>query len=115
MKATKKYTFIADLTNCETAEDVKFEFIRAKATSGVAVTDADITFILNPGAKTALEVIDDTIASAKVSVYKLTDSELAEEIGNLWIKCLEDFKTPVKKDPWYKRFWRWITKPFRKK
>lgn len=99
MKATKKYTFIADLTNCETAEEIKFEFIRAKATSGIAITDADITFILNLGAKTALEVIDDTIASLNYTQYEITDSNKIKKI----VKILK------KKDPWYKRFWRWIT------
>lgn len=88
-KTVIKPKFIVDLTKAETCEDIKFEFIKAKATQGVAVTEEDILFLVNLGAEIALKYIDMCI----------------EEINK---------KATQPKKPWYKRFWGWLTKPFKK-
>lgn len=99
LKKTPKYTFIVDLTDCVSPEDVKFEFIKAKATSGVAITEDDINFILTIGMTIALDTIDSAIAGIKYASYETNDVNKIKKI----VKILK------KKDPWYKRFWRWIT------
>ena len=99
MKNTKaiKPLFIADLTEAETPEDVKFEFIRAKAKAGVKLTDNEIMWLVKLGSNITIEVIDEHITKLKpINVSK----EKVDKIINIL----------TKKDPWYKRFWKWITR-----
>lgn len=99
MKNTKaiKPLFIADLTEAETPEDVKFEFIRAKAKAGVKLTDNEIMWLVKLGSNITIEVIDENITKLKpINVSK----EKVDKIINIL----------TKKEPWYKRFWKWITR-----
>lgn len=99
MKNTKaiKPLFIADLTEAETPEDVKFEFIRAKAKAGVKLTDNEIMWLVKLGSNITIEVIDEHITKLKpIDVSK----EKVDKIINIL----------TKKEPWYKRFWKWITR-----
>jgi len=108
-KTTKKYKFVVDLTKVETAEDIKFEFIRAKATNGVAITEDDILFLVNIGAKIALEYIDTCITEIESKTVKIQDDKLYDELTKLLMKATQP------KRPWYKRFWGWVKHPFKKK
>ena len=105
-KNTKKPTFIVDLTNIECCEDIRFEFVKAKATQGVAVSKEDIEFIVNYGANLAINLIDSYIAKFcdANSVVQITDKNVVKDI----VKYVE--KKIVKKEPWYKRFWKWVTR-----
>lgn len=105
----KKPTFIVDLTKAETPEDVKFEFIRAKATSGVKVTEDEIKFLVMAGATLMMDMIDSYIATEYNKSVVCTDKKVVSDI----IKYIE--KKIVKKDSWYKRAWKWIKHPFKKK
>lgn len=107
-KVTSKPKFIVDLTKVETCEDIKFEFIKAKATQGVAITEDDILFLVNLGAEIALEYIDKCIDEINKQTIKIQDDKLFDELTNLLRKATQP------KKPWYKRFWSWITKPFKK-
>lgn len=107
-KVTSKPKFIVDLTKVETCEDIKFEFIKAKATQGVAITEDDILFLVNLGAEIALEYIDKCIDEINKQTIKIQDDKLFDELTNLLKKATQP------KKPWYKRFWSWITKPFKK-
>ena len=107
-KVASKPKFIVDLTKVETCEDIKFEFIKAKATQGVAITEDDILFLVNLGAEIALEYIDKCIDEINKQTIKIQDDKLFDELTNLLKKATQP------KKPWYKRFWSWITKPFKK-
>jgi len=103
MKTTKtnKPLFIADLTEAETPEDVKFEFIRAKAKAGVKLTDDEIMWLVKLGSNITIEAIDEHVVKMKpIAQFDNVSKEKVDEI----------FKILTKKEPWYKRFWKWITR-----
>ena len=108
-KTVKKPAFIVDLTKAETIEDIKFEFIRAKAKAGVKLDDEEIYFLINLGATMAIEVIDDCIEKLNAKTVHIQDDKLYEKLEGILKEAMEP------KKPWYKRFWNWITKPFKKK
>lgn len=109
-KTNNKYTFVVDLTSAETCEDVKLEFIKAKALQGKKIDMDEFKFIIQYGAQLAFDTIDVCIdAFLKSDKYtKIEDDDLAKDI----LKLIEKKIKPKK--PWYKRFWAWLTKPFRK-
>ena len=107
-KVTKKPAFIVDLTKAETCDDVKFEFIKAKATQGVAITEDDILFLVMLGANLAMEYIDKCIEEINKKTVKIQDDKLYNELESLIKKAIKP------KKPWYNRFWGWLTKPFKK-
>lgn len=110
VKKTKKPAFIVDLTNAETAADVKAQVVRAKALAGVKVSNEEIDFLINYGAELALDTIDsciDRFCEVNKPVV-ITDKKLVTEIADF----ITDKIQPKK--PWYKRFWGWLTKPFKK-
>lgn len=100
VKKSTKPTFIVDLTKCEAPEDIRFEFIRAKATKGIAVTDKDISFVLRLGGRIVMDAVDRSILDIDVHHVEITDPKR--------IKKLLDIIVPKK--PWYKRFWNWVTR-----
>lgn len=108
-KKTTKPAFVVDLTNVKTCEDIKLEFIVAKAKSGVKLDDDEIMFLINLGAILAIEVIDECIEKLNAKTVHIQDDELYHELE----KLLEKAVAP-KKTPWYKKAWNWITKPFKK-
>lgn len=87
-KATKP-TIVVDLTKVETTNDIADAFITAKVNAGVALTKADLA--------TAKAIIADRIFSELNEIIKLVEKRVA------------------KKQPWYKRAWNWVKKPFTKK
>lgn len=109
-KTNNKYTFVVDLTSAETCEDVKLEFIKAKALQGKKIDMDEFKFIIQYGAQLAFDTIDICIdAFLKSDKYtKIEDDDLAKDI----LKLVEKKIKPKK--PWYKRFWSWLTKPFKK-
>jgi len=108
-KVTKKPKFIVDLTKAETCEDIKFEFIRAKATQGVAITEDEILFLVNIGATIAFDYIDKCVTELEAKTVKIKDEKLYNELESLLKKAMKP------KKPWYKRAWGWVKHPFRKK
>lgn len=108
-KTTKKPAFIVDLTKAESVTDIKFEFIRAKAKAGVKLDDEEIFFLVNLGATMAIEVIDECIEQLNAKTVHIHDDKLYNKLEGILKEAMEP------KKPWYKRFWGWITKPFKKK
>lgn len=106
MNKNTKPAFIVDLTNIESCEDIRFEFVKAKATQGVAVSKEDIEFIVNYGANLAINLIDSYITQFcdANTVVQITDKNVVKDI----VKYVE--KKIVKKEPWYKRLWKWVTR-----
>ena len=102
--------FVVNLTDVETCDDIQLEFIKGKAIAGVAITEDEFKFIVQYGAQLAFDTIDACLeAFLKSDKYtKIEDDKLAQDI----LKLIEKSVKPKK--PWYKRFWGWITKPFKK-
>lgn len=105
MKTTKKTTkskkVVVDLTKAETPGDVKAAHISAKVANGVAISYADLQFIIRESVKAGIEVaFAEIAASAKI----VKDTEAANELINI----IKDTFKPKK--PWYKRLWNWITR-----
>lgn len=111
-KNTKKADFIVDLTEIEDINDIKFEVIRGKALAGVKITDDDIYFLVKMGLMMTCDLINDAIDTLIENqvVTTINDPELINDVKNL----IENRIAP-KKEPWYKRFWNWVKKPFTKK
>jgi len=110
IKSTKKPIIVVDLTNIESCEDIKFEFTRAKAKAGVALTDAEINSVVAYGAHLALDVIDQFCEQYRqISTVEITDKKQIKQA----IKAIENILKP--KTPWYKKLWNWVKKPFTKK
>ena len=107
-KTTNKSAFIVDLTNVESCDDIKFEFIRGKALAGVKLTDDEIMYLINLGAKLAVEVIDECIEKLNAKTVHIQDDKLYDELEKILKKAVQP------KTPWYKKVWNWITKPFKK-
>lgn len=103
--------FVVNLTDVETCDDIQLEFIKGKALAGVAITEDEFKFIVQYGAQLAFDTIDACLeAFLKSDKYtKIEDDKLAQDI----LKLIEKSVKPKK--PWYKRFWGWLTKPFKKK
>lgn len=102
--------FVVNLTNVETCDDIQLEFIKGKALAGVAITEDEFKFIVQYGAQLAFDTIDACLeAFIKSDKYtKIEDDKLAQDI----LKLIEKSVNPKK--PWYKRFWSWVTRPFKK-
>ena len=94
----------------ETCEDIRFEFTRAKAKAGVPLTDQEINQVVAYGAHLALDVIDQFCDQFSAQSVVLKDKKQIKKA----IKMIEKMLKP-KKEPWYKRFWNWVKKPFVKK
>lgn len=97
-KNTKKTkpTFVVDLSNVESVEDVKIAFIEAKAKAGVPVTMNELLAYVRIGLKIAAEL-------EKENMTLIENDELA----NKMLKLIKKYEN--KKTPWYKRFWNWVT------
>ena len=108
-KTVVKPKFIVDLTKAETCDDIKFEFIKAKATQGVAITEDDILFLVMLGANIAVEYIDMCIEQINKKTIKIQDDKLYSDLEKLLKKAT------APKKPWYKRAFGWVKNPFKKK
>jgi len=106
-----KPVIVVDLTKVETFDDIRFEFIRAKAKAGAPLTEQEINQVIAYGAKLALDTID-AFCEQYVSEFetvRLTDKKQIKKA----IKAIESIIKP--KTPWYKKVWNWMKKPFVKK
>jgi DNA-directed RNA polymerase subunit E'/Rpb7 len=113
MKAKKnnKPTIIVDLTQAETCEDVRFEFVRAKAKAGVPLTEAEINSVVAYGAHLTLDTID-SFCDQYQKMYPTIEIKDKKQVQKA-IKAIESILKP--KTPWYKKLWNWVKKPFCKK
>lgn len=108
-KKTKKYSYIADLTTAETPGDVRVSFILGKVRAGLPIKEADVKWLVNVGVKMACEVIDAAVEKKQAEIIKIEDDALYNKLENILVNAI------APKKPWYKRFWNWVTKPFRKR
>lgn len=97
VKKTKKSikpAYVVDITNCETATDLKLAFIFAKAENKVPVSTEEIKFVQQLAVEDALDFGD--LASVAVDAFC--------DVCDVIEKAFEP------KKPWYKRLWNWITR-----
>ncbi|MEE3413864.1 MAG: hypothetical protein VZR53_00650 [Prevotella sp.] len=104
-----KPAFIVDLTNIENCDDIKFQFIRAKATQGVAITEDDIAWLVMLGVKITGDILNEIDEGCEKNIVRIQDDKLFNKLENILKEA-----TGKKKKPWYKRFWGWIKHPFKK-
>ena len=88
IKKTVKPTYVVDLTDITNENDMQLAFAIAKHNAGQPLTDGN------------LEAIVSTALDAYIEAFPPVT------VINCGCVC--------KKAPWYKRFWRWLTKPFKK-
>ena len=109
-KTKKEPKFIVNYTNIERPEDVYVEYILAKVRAGIAIDMEEAKMLVKFGAVLTMEVIDNYIELfEKTCVTTIEDEKVAEDLLNILVKATQ------KKQPWYKRLWNWIKKPFCKK
>ena len=99
MKDTKaiKPLFIVDLTEAETPEEVldNEETLVGSGRGGHTPCHEKL------GSNITIEVIDEHITKMKpIAQFDNVSKEKVDKI----------FKILTKKEPWYKRFWKWITR-----
>lgn len=82
-----KPAFIVDITNCETSDDMAFEFAMSKYNAGIALTDYNLLAI----------------------IYKTCDICLKYTPRTTYIVECECNSNKL---PWYKRFWKKIKNLF---
>ena len=104
-----KPAYVVNLTDVETPEDIRLSFIMAKAKSGVAIDEADVKWLVNLGVKVTCNIIDEAVEERQKDVIKIEDDDLYNKLESILAEAI------APKQPWYKRAWRWITKPFRKR
>lgn len=103
-KTTKnvKPAFIVDLTEAEDSADVMYAFANARFEAGIPLEQRDYDIIVAVSTNTAIEMVSDLAKG----IFEFETIML----GEVCKKCLL-----AKKEPWYKRLWNWIKKPFCKK
>lgn len=102
----KNPKFIVNLIDVETPEEIYDAFFTAKVKAGEPLTLAEYNCEKNIVLTTVLNAIDNAVAEYNTHVHYIQDDKLAQ-------KLMKEVKKYMnKKQPWYKRFWRWIT--FRK-
>lgn len=105
-KVTKKPDFVVDWTNIETYLDIPYETAQGKIRAGLPISQEEADVIEKMGFMTAADVVDTMLNEAEKHTTYIEDDKLADDM----IKLIKKYQN--KKQPWYKRFWRWIT--FRK-
>ena len=108
-KTTKKYTYVVDLTKAETAADVYDAFIDAKIKAGMPITEVEMIRAKAHIVDLVFDTIDDITIGFDKNVTTINDDKFVKD----FIKFIDTHVN--KKDPWYKRAWKWVKKPFCKK
>lgn len=88
IKKTSKPAYVVDATKCESGKDLKLAFIFAKANNAI-ITEEELMFLIGE------------VAEFTLDVKHTMDSAMLEIVRTL--------ETCLKKQPWYKRFWNWLT------
>ena len=115
MKETKKTKkaikpkFIVDMTTAETPGDVADAFILAKVNAGMPISTAELICAKYNAIDRVMEELKELTSEFAERVNVVEDDDLVKDIINLVNAKLN------KKTPWYKRFWKWLKKPFTKK
>lgn len=93
MSKSVKPGYVVDATWCEDVDDFKTAIILAKA-GHVIITDEELAFLINYSMNTAMEmsnIVEKALGTVK-EIFSIPEE---------WY---------TRKLPWYKRFWRWITR-----
>ena len=101
-----KFNYVVDLTDIDTCDDIRLEFIKAKVLNGQKITEDEFKFIIKYGAELAFDTIDAGIDAlvASSNYHRIEDDALVQDM----LKLIE--KHTKSRKPWYKRLWAWITR-----
>lgn len=94
MKNTKKIekpAFIVDATCCVDGADLKEAFILAKV-GKVVLTEEEFIYVVERVVEHTLETVN-----------------IAEKMFKSFDEVMKCIVKATKKEPWYKRFWNWLT------
>ena len=94
IKKTKKAVkplFIVNITDCNTANDIIVKFAQAKQQVGLALTNTEFEAVVNDRALKNIDVYSRACFACGYAVGRVFAEEKAQ-----------------KKQPWYKRFWKWL-------
>lgn len=106
VRSARKPDFVVDWTNIEMYLDVPYETAQGKIRAGLPISQDEADVIEKMGFMTAADIVDTMLNEAEKHTTYIEDDKLADDM----LKLIKKYQT--KKQPWYKRFWRWIT--FRK-
>lgn len=88
IKKTSEPAYVVDATKCESGKDLKLAFIFAKANNAI-ITEEELVFLIE-------------------TVIELT-LDLKHTVDSVILGSVHMLETCLKKQPWYKRFWNWLT------
>ena len=102
-KKTKKPAFIVDMTeDIKSANELYARFGLAKQDANLPMSDVELEAIITVVLDKAWKDIADIISAVPCTEFNIEGDE----------KIIFDSKggVRIKKAPWYKRFWRWLTR-----
>ena len=102
----KKPDFVVDMTVASTPLEIAYEEAQGKVRAGLPISQDEADTIEKVGFFTACDVVQKCVDEIDANTTYIEDDKLADDM----IKLIKKYQN--KKQPWYKRFWRWIT--FRK-
>ena len=88
VKKTKKPEFIVNAYNVETANDININVVYAKVRAGKPITESELDSVIINYTRKAVDF-------------------MAVMTAAIW--CSDASCVCPKKQPWYKRFWNWLT------
>lgn len=115
MKETKKTKkaikpeFIVDITTAETPADVADAFILGKVRANIPISETELVCTKFNTIDRVFEEIKAITQEIDKNIKVINDDALVNELSDIINKHMN------KKQPWYKRFWNWLKKPFTKK
>lgn len=93
--STKKPSLVVDFTNQDNVNNPKLAFISAKINQGKSLTENDINAMLEQMKQYVINRLFDDCNSLILKNGNILKYKIVEAI---------------KKQPWYKRLWNWITR-----
>jgi len=95
VKSVKNPSLVVDFTNQDNVDNPRLAFISAKINQGASLTENDINAMLEQMKQYVINKLFDDCNS------------IILKNGNI-LKCKA--VNLIKKQPWYKRLWNWITR-----
>ena len=107
-----KPAFIVDFTDIDTLniQDISVRFVESKLNEGMNISPREAMILVTDTIRKDAETFENIVSGAFLSTEVLKEVEkMAEVLNETCNMCVIR-----NKKPWYKRFWAWLTKPFKK-
>lgn len=99
-----KYTYIVDITNCNTEIEVIMAIIDAKVGAGIAITPMELDTVISYTTECSVDFYK------KFDEAIMTVSEIADDIATKITDKMVKHTESKKKPNLLKRFWNWMTR-----